>query len=79
MRRRDMTVQELIEELKKHNPEAAVTFSVELPESEDPCERRFAEDGWQFVVGNGHRELSIDNETVVTIGVLVGESNLSSS
>lgn len=74
-----MKVKELIDELSKHNPEADVTFSVELPESEDPVERRFAEDGWQFVVGNGHHERNIDNETVVTIGVLVGESNLSSS
>ena len=74
-----MTVQDLIDELRKHNPDADVTFSVELPESEDPVERRFAEDGWQFVVGNGHPELGKDNETVVTIGVLVGESNLSSS
>jgi len=72
-----MTVQELIDELKKHNPDADVTFSVELPESEDPVERRFAEDGWQFLVGNGHRELGMDNETKVTIGVLCGPSNLS--
>lgn len=72
-----MNVRDLIAELQKHNPDSNVTFSVELPESEDPCERRFAEDGWQFVVGNGHIERSIDNETVVTIGVLCGPSNLS--
>ena len=74
-----MTVQELIDELKTHNPDAAVTFSVELPESEDPCERRFAEDGWQFVTNNGSPQFAKRDATVVTIGVLVGESNLSSS
>lgn len=71
-----MKVRDLIAELQKHNPDSAVTFSVELPESEDPVERRFAEDGWQFVVGNGHAQLGADNETVVTIGVLCGPSNL---
>lgn len=69
------TVKELIAELSKRNPDAAVTFSVELPESEDPTERRFAEDGWQFVAGNGHPRLG--EETVVTIGVLCGPSNIS--
>ena len=73
------TVQELIDELLKHNPKAGVTFSVEFSESEDPRERRFAEDGWQFVCGNGNSGLDRKNETIITSGVLVGSSNLSVS
>lgn len=71
-----MNVRNLISELIKHDLDALVTFSVELPESEDETERRFAEDGWQFVSGNGHVKHGINNETVVTIGVLCGPSNL---
>ena len=72
-----MKVRDLIELLKQHKPDSDVTFSVELPESENSAERRFAEDGWQFVVGDGRCQLDNRDETKVTIGVLCGPSNLS--
>jgi hypothetical protein len=73
-----MKVRDLIKLLQKHRPDSGVTFSVELPESEDPTERRFAEDGWQFVHGNGCKLIDCRDETKVTIGVLCGPSNLAS-
>jgi hypothetical protein len=73
-----MKVRDLIKLLQKHRPDSYVTFSVELPESEDPTERRFAEDGWQFVQGNGSVQLNCRDETKITIGVLCGPSNLAS-
>jgi hypothetical protein len=72
-----MKVRDLIKLLQEHKPDSDVTFSVELPESEDPTERRFAEDGWQFVHGNGCKLIDCRDETKVTIGVLCGPSNLS--
>jgi hypothetical protein len=72
-----MKVRDLIKLLQKHRPDSDVTFSVELPESEDPTERRFAEDGWQFIHGNGCKLIGCRDETKITIGVLCGPSNLS--
>lgn len=69
-----MNVGALIEMLSKHNPKAIVRFSVADDASEDETERWFAEDGIVDCFGNGHPDLGADNETEVTL-CLVVESN----
>ena len=69
-----MNVKALIEILEKHNQEAIVRFSVADDASEDETERWFAEDGIVDCFGNGHPELGPENETEVTL-CLVVESN----
>lgn len=69
-----VTVEEMIERLKCHNPRAILTFSVEDLDSKDDGERWFT-DEFEAMFGNGHPELGIGNETEVTIKLLV-RSNL---
>lgn len=70
-----MKVKELIAQLSEHNPEADVTFSVEIKESFDADQRFFCEDGPGDIFGNAHPLLERENETIVTI-CLLAESNM---
>jgi hypothetical protein len=69
-----MKVKELILELRQHNPESVVRFSMAIDTSPDPGERWFCEDGPEEIIGNAS-DLDRETETEVTI-CLVGESNL---
>lgn len=70
-----MRVWELIEKLREHNTNSVVTFSIEDIDSEDIGERWFVEDGIEDIFGNGHPELGVENETVVTIKLLAKSNN----
>jgi len=70
-----MKIREFIAELQKHNPEADVTFSVEIADSFDSEQRFVCEEGPGEITGNAHPLLDRDNETVVTVCVLA-QSNM---
>lgn len=66
-----MRVHEMVTMLLKRNQMADLTFSVADDASEDDTERWFAEDGVHDCFGNGHPELGPENETVVTVCIVV--------
>lgn len=70
-----MTVAELIEQLRQHNPKSIVRFSIADDESLDDGERWFCEDGVEDMFGNETGGFGVRNQTELTI-CLVGRSNL---